>query len=51
MARSWESRFAVNHLGHFALASGLHRVLAAVPVRAVARQVARGLAGKRGCRR
>jgi NAD(P)-dependent dehydrogenase (short-subunit alcohol dehydrogenase family) len=29
MARRWESRFAVNHLGHFALASGLHRALAA----------------------
>src|SRR6476660_8826355 len=29
MARRWESRSAVNHLGHFALASGLHRALAA----------------------
>ena len=29
MARRWESRFAVNHLGHFALARGLHRALAA----------------------
>jgi NAD(P)-dependent dehydrogenase (short-subunit alcohol dehydrogenase family) len=25
----WEAQFAVNHLGHFALATGLHRALAA----------------------
>lgn len=26
----WESQFATNHLGHFALATGLHDALAAV---------------------
>jgi NAD(P)-dependent dehydrogenase (short-subunit alcohol dehydrogenase family) len=28
-AEGWESQFAVNHLGHFALANGLHDALAA----------------------
>ncbi|TCK65320.1 SDR family NAD(P)-dependent oxidoreductase [Curtobacterium sp. PhB136] len=28
-AAGWESQFATNHLGHFALARGLHRALAA----------------------
>jgi NAD(P)-dependent dehydrogenase (short-subunit alcohol dehydrogenase family) len=28
-AEGWEMQFATNHLGHFALASGLHRALAA----------------------
>ncbi|MFE4254031.1 SDR family NAD(P)-dependent oxidoreductase [Streptomyces sp. NPDC056910] len=27
--RGWETQFATNHLGHFALATGLHRALAA----------------------
>jgi NAD(P)-dependent dehydrogenase (short-subunit alcohol dehydrogenase family) len=28
--KGWEMQFATNHLGHFALAAGLHRALAAV---------------------
>ncbi len=31
-AAGWESQLAVNHLGHFALAVGLHDVLAAAVV-------------------
>lgn len=27
--QGWERQFATNHLGHFALATGLHRALAA----------------------
>ncbi len=27
-AEGWELQFATNHLGHFALATGLHRALA-----------------------
>jgi len=29
LRQSWEAQFATNHLGHFALATGLHRSLAA----------------------
>lgn len=28
LAQAWETQFATNHLGHFALATGLHRALA-----------------------